>query len=81
MLRKLDKVEGLSVEERILFARSLAATPDERVQHCGARNADTRGRALQHASRVLDFRKLRHERQRMRVSQHTQARAIDSVAS
>jgi hypothetical protein len=30
MLRKLRKVRGLSEHERHLFARSLAATPDER---------------------------------------------------
>jgi hypothetical protein len=29
-LRRLAKVPGLSEEERILFARSLSATPDER---------------------------------------------------
>lgn len=30
LLRKLRRVRGLSEDERILFARSLAATPDER---------------------------------------------------
>jgi len=30
MLQKLSRVRGLSVEEKHLFARSLAATPDER---------------------------------------------------
>lgn len=29
-LKKLQGVRGLSLDERILFARSLAATPDER---------------------------------------------------
>jgi len=29
-LRRLRKMPGLSEDERILFARSLAATPDER---------------------------------------------------
>ncbi|MGB8354944.1 MAG: hypothetical protein WCD79_13695 [Chthoniobacteraceae bacterium] len=28
--KQLDQVEGLSEHEKILFARSLAATPDER---------------------------------------------------
>ena len=32
MLRKLEKVRGLSEHERHLLARSLAATPDERWQ-------------------------------------------------
>ena len=32
MLKKLEKIRGLSDEERYLFARSLAATPDERWQ-------------------------------------------------
>jgi hypothetical protein len=32
MLKKLEKVRGLSEDERYLFARSLAATPDERWQ-------------------------------------------------
>ena len=30
LLRRLRKEKGLSLEEQILFARSLAATPDER---------------------------------------------------
>ncbi len=30
MLQKLSRVRGLSIEEKHLFARSLAATPDER---------------------------------------------------
>ena len=30
VLKQLRRVRGLSEEERILFARSLAATPDER---------------------------------------------------
>lgn len=30
VLKKLEGMRGLSLEERILFARSLAATPDER---------------------------------------------------
>ena len=30
ILKRLEKVRGLSEHERILFARSLAATPDER---------------------------------------------------
>ena len=30
MLQKLNGVRGLSIEERHLFARTLAATPDER---------------------------------------------------
>jgi hypothetical protein len=30
VLRKLDGVRGLSEDEKYLFARSLAATPDER---------------------------------------------------
>ena len=32
MLKKLRNVRGLSEDEKILFARSLAATPDERWQ-------------------------------------------------
>ena len=32
MFRKLEKVPGLSIEEKHLFARTLAATPDERWQ-------------------------------------------------
>ncbi len=32
VFKKLKKVRGLSEHERILFARSLAATPDERWQ-------------------------------------------------
>ena len=32
MLKKLEKVRGLSEDEKYLFARSLAATPDERWQ-------------------------------------------------
>ena len=32
VLKKLKKVRSLSEHERILFARSLAATPDERWQ-------------------------------------------------
>ena len=31
-LRKLRRVRGLSEDEKYLFARSLAATPDERWQ-------------------------------------------------
>ena len=31
-LRKLGRVRGLSEDEKYLFARSLAATPDERWQ-------------------------------------------------
>jgi hypothetical protein len=30
MLKKLEKVDGLSEHERLLFARSLSATPQER---------------------------------------------------
>lgn len=30
LLRRLKNVRGLSEDEKILFARSLAATPDER---------------------------------------------------
>ena len=30
MLRKIRRADGLSAEEKYLFARSLAATPDER---------------------------------------------------
>jgi hypothetical protein len=30
MFRKLEKVPGLSLEEKHLFARTLSATPDER---------------------------------------------------
>ena len=32
MLRKIANVRGLSEDEKYLFARSLAATPDERWQ-------------------------------------------------
>jgi len=32
VLKKLEKVPGLSFDEKYLFARSLAATPDERWQ-------------------------------------------------
>ena len=32
MLRRIRGVKGLSLEEKLLFARSLAATPDERWQ-------------------------------------------------
>jgi hypothetical protein len=32
MLKKLGQIRGLSEDERHLFARSLAATPDERWQ-------------------------------------------------
>jgi len=32
VLKKIRRVRGLSIDEKYLFARSLAATPDERWQ-------------------------------------------------
>jgi len=61
-------------------ARLAEIPPDIGMQHLRADDARARRRSGELARGMLDFRKLRHERQRSAAIVRTQARAIDSGA-
>ena len=60
--------------------RGTNPTSDMRMKDSGAHDPHTGRSALERARRVLDFRKLRHEGQRMQTPDGAQAHAIDSGA-
>src|SRR5688500_3190609 len=61
-------------------ARLAEIPPNVRVEHCRANDARSHRCTREGTRGMLDLRKLRHERQRILVDGHPQARAIDSAA-
>jgi hypothetical protein len=53
---------------------------DIRMEHFRAYDARARGGTSERTRSMLDFRELRHERQRIPATGHPQPRAIDSAA-